>query len=139
MGMFDYLRCKMPLPLPEFQDAEFQTKCTPAQYMDLYVIDETGKLWVEEYDTEDQSDPNAEGFMKFAGCAARVNKRMAPVAFTGSINFYECLGRYSSGWVEFCAFIDEGQVIKLKLIEHRPEDPIKEQATKEQHDTLFRK
>jgi hypothetical protein len=152
MGMFDEIRCKFPLPLPEYQDRLFQTKDTPAQWLDMYEIREDGALWHEEYDMEDHSkagvwkrenpgkkvpeeldDPNS----LFCGCLTRVNKRWvkAPYCFSGEISFYTTLGKHHSGWVEFSACFVDGRVKEIKLIGHRPEDP----ALDEQRDRELRK
>ena len=87
MGLFDYLRCSYPLPRPGANDLEYQTKDTDAQYMDRYEIRADGTLWHEVYDTEDWSDPKAEGFMALAGCATRVNERWERDTMTGGIVF----------------------------------------------------
>lgn len=55
MGMFDYLRCKYPLPIDGTQHLLYQTKSTPAQFLDHYEIREDGSLWHQEYDTVDKS------------------------------------------------------------------------------------
>lgn len=89
MGMFDYVRCLYSLPDGEDGAAlEFQTKDTDAQMLDQYEIRSDGTLWHEAYETEDRSDPNAEGLMKFAGMMTRINQRWEPVAFHGDLNFY---------------------------------------------------
>lgn len=137
MGMFDDIRCKYPLPLPQYQENEFQTKDTPSQWMDLYEIREDGTLWREDYDTEDQSErgkwerenPGLElppsiknNPTAWCGCAARVNKRWAPVAdFVGEIAFYNCIGPKREGWVEFSAYFVGGKLNQLNLVTHRPE------------------
>ena len=38
MGFFDYLRCEVPLPVNGANALDYQTKDTPAQLMDHYVI-----------------------------------------------------------------------------------------------------
>lgn len=106
MGMFDCIRCKCPLPVPFSDDNEPQTKDTPSQQLDSYEIREDGTLWHEEYDIEDQSNPNAEGLLRFAGCMTRVNKRWVPTKFTGSINFY---GEGEDGeWLEYQTYFIGG-------------------------------
>jgi hypothetical protein len=52
MGMFDEVRCLYPLPWPEAADfgREWQSKDTPAQYLDLYEIREDGTLWHERHE-----------------------------------------------------------------------------------------
>lgn len=145
MGMFDDLRCKFPLPLPEFQNNSFQTKDTPAQFLDQYEIREDGTLWREAYDIEDHSELGKwkaanpgkeppEGWQEdvtksFLGCMARVNQRWEQVAdFTGEIRFYNSLGEHHSGWVEFSAYFVGGRLNQIHLVTHRPADPENEQA-----------
>lgn len=114
MGMFDDLRCDYPLPAAGANALRYQTKDTPAQWCDLYVIDADGQLLHEQYDTEDRSDPNAEGLMRFAGCMTRVSKRLVPVTdFTGEIRFYggDC------DWVEFSSYFVGGKLQSVTLIE----------------------
>src|ERR1700690_3986643 len=104
MGMFDYIRVKLqldPLPLPD-HDGLFQTKDL-RNFMDHYEIREDGTLWREWYETEDQSDPKAEGFARFFGCATRVRKHWEPENFFGRITFYGDYGpkvytEHSAGW-----------------------------------------
>ncbi|HEV3456448.1 MAG TPA: hypothetical protein VHG32_07795 [Thermoanaerobaculia bacterium] len=44
MGVFDYLRCEHRLPDGWVPTKELQTKDTPAQWMELYVLREDGTL-----------------------------------------------------------------------------------------------
>jgi len=83
MGMFDYVRCHYQLPVEGANALDYQTKFAGFPNLDQYEIREDGTVWVEEYDVEDHSDPNAEGLMKLIGCATRVNKRMVPFVYTG--------------------------------------------------------
>ena len=43
MGLYDNVRCRYPLPDQEAQDFRFQTKSTPAPYLDDYEITEDGR------------------------------------------------------------------------------------------------
>jgi hypothetical protein len=88
MGMFDYLKCTYPLPDAGDNDLEYQTKDTPAQFLDNYEIRADGSLWHLDYDIEDRSDPSAEGLARLVGRLSRVNERWEPVPFTGEIRFY---------------------------------------------------
>jgi hypothetical protein len=45
VGLFDYIECDMPLAECPSWATEFQTKDTPAQYMERYQIREDGTLW----------------------------------------------------------------------------------------------
>jgi hypothetical protein len=119
MGMFDWLRCKYPLPLPGANNLHYQTKDTPEQYLDLYKIREDGTLWHETYDVEDRSDPNAEGLMALFGAMTRVNKRWEPCDMTGEIRFYT--GDNQKQWVEFSAYMVKGKL--HTLVQISPELP----------------
>jgi hypothetical protein len=120
MGMFDYLRCKYPLPVAGANALEFQTKDTDSQYLDWYEISEDGWLLHEDYDIEDKSDKSApEGSLsRLQGCMSQVNKRWEKCEnFTGEVAFYTSVGK--NGWVEFSAYFVKGQLKHLETIEHR--------------------
>ena len=119
MGMFDYIKCKCPLPIGGYKEREFQTKDTPAQYLDNYEIREDGTLWHEEYDIEDHSDPNAEGLMRFSGCMTKANLRWVQKIFTGEICFHDFpTGDYrDGGWVEFSAYFVDGKLREINTVE----------------------
>lgn len=87
MGVFDYVRCKLTIPgvTPEM---EFQTKDTPAQYLEQYEVRADGSLWHQDYDTEDRSDPNAEGMARLVGMATAINKRWVRCNSTGCVDIY---------------------------------------------------
>ncbi len=124
MGLYDYIRCKYPLPIKGANSLLYQTKDTTAQYMDLYEIREDGTLWHENYDTEDRSDPKAEGIFKLRGCISPVNKRWEQVIFTGEIRFYTSLterkfDRDDAGWIEFSAYYVDGILNQINLIKYR--------------------
>lgn len=104
MGMFDDIRVLLPLPGGS-TTTEFQTKSL-SNFLEQYEIREDGTLWREDYDTEDHSDPNAKGLLRFAGMMARVNQRWVQVTdFTGEIEFHEWhsdrgeMEAYSTYWV----------------------------------------
>lgn len=108
MGVYDQLRCKYPLPRPGANDLDYQTKDTPAQFIDNYEIREDGSLWHEAYDVEDRSDPNSEGLAALFGCMARVNPRWERVDITGEIVFYT--DDEPGVWVEWSAYFIGGQL-----------------------------
>ncbi len=110
MGMFDDLRCHYPLPREGANDLAYQTKDTPAQWLDLYEIRADGSLWHEAYDIEDRSDPNATGLLALRGSMTRVNKRWEPVRLTGEVRFYTDA---RGSWVEFSAYFVDGQLREL--------------------------
>lgn len=135
MGMFDDIKVKYPLPAKcrQFQNRSFQTKDTPAQYLDLYMIRRDGTLWHQEYDTTDTSDaakwkkahpgkPVPKHLDSFCGCMTRINKRWRKCKnFTGSITFYTFpVEKKTTGWVEFCAHFTKGKMMgKIILLELR--------------------
>lgn len=134
MGMFDDIKCKYLLPLPQYQDLGFQTKDTEAQYCDNYEIREDGTLWHETYDTEDRSEVGKwmrehpgekvkETFtlLQYAGCSSRTNKKWEQVQdFTAEIRFYTSLGEKRTGWVEFSAYFVKGKLNQLHVLQHEP-------------------
>jgi hypothetical protein len=125
MGMFDYVSCKFPLPLPEVQTLAFQTKDFDC-LMDTIELRADGTLWGEDYDIEDHSDPNAESPLgRLAGMMTRANNRPKPFSdFSGVMRFYGDYGvrnanGWGTGWVEFCAHFEFGLLKRLELVEHR--------------------
>lgn len=117
MGLYDYVRCEMPLEqCPEWA-TEFQSKDTPAQYLDRYEIRADGTLWHELYDTEDRSEPNAAGLMAFRGSQTPVNKRWEHEdEFDGVIDFYTS---NSCGCCGGLVQIDPGTGDKFVCVEYR--------------------
>ena len=130
MGMFDYLRCEAPLPVPpevtadEARGFEYQTKDL-VNALDRFTITADGKLIGEEYEIEDRSDPNAEGLARLIGCMTKVNERKKPWDdFTGEVCFYAHYGQkndcgWGIHWIEFSAYFIKGQMQSVTLVEHR--------------------
>lgn len=118
MGMFDYLSCEYPLPIPEAQNLEFQTKDTDSQFLNYYKIDKDGYLWENLYDIEDKSDPNATGIERLFGYMTRVNKRWEKCNFTGEIRFYSSYDKEYKTWVEFSSYFTNGHLQILNIIKN---------------------
>lgn len=116
MGMFDHIRCKYPLPVRGANDLSYQTKDTPAQALDHYVIRADGTLWHQAYDVEDRSDPTAVGMRRLIGSAIRVRKRWRRERLSGEIIFYADLP--PKGWLEFRARFADGELECLNRIKH---------------------
>ena len=136
MSMFDYLKCEYPLGHAEAQEFAFQTKSLD-NLMNTFRIDKEGSLWMEEYDVEDHSDPNAEGIARLAGSMARVNTREVPMAdFTGEIEFHTDYGRQRSngfgvGFISFSSYFIKGKLQSVTLVEDIvPDDIAAERAAK---------
>lgn len=107
MGLFDYLRCKYPLPVQGGSLDGWQTKDTPAQFCDEYEIREDGTLWHHAYDIEDAP----EGSFGF-NCT---NRRWELCPHSGPLQFYD-FKKNEKGWVEYCAVFKDGQMKHLELI-----------------------
>ncbi len=116
MGVFDYLRCEYPLPLAGANDLDYQTKDTESQYCDHYVIRADGSLWHQAYETEDRSDPKAEGLFRLLGCATRVNERWERDTMTGEVCFS---ASFDNAWadptkhVSYSAYFVDGYIRHL--------------------------
>lgn len=111
MGLFDYVKCRYPLPIEGANALEFQTKDTGNPFMENYEIRADGSLWREHYDTEDRSDPTAEGLRAFAGCMTRVNRRWEPEPLTGSLEFHTMTT--DRRWLSFDALFKAGKLQTL--------------------------
>jgi len=117
MGMFDNIKCLHKLPIEkDFSKEIFQTKNTPAQWLDHYEIRENGTLWHENYDIEDRSNPNETGLKRFVGSMTKINKRWEFMKdFIGEIRFYTTYdsNRYC---IEFSSYFVNGMLKELHLI-----------------------
>ena len=121
MGLFDSIRCQLPLPEIGLTDQVFQTKDTPAQWTDTYELRADGTLWHRAYDTEDRSDPTKTGLARLRGMATPVNIRWEPCPdFIGEIRFYgEADPAARKGWIEFSAYLVEGKLAHpVVLVQH---------------------
>lgn len=102
MGMFDDLVIEGDLHPDVSAGSRWQTKSLGCD-MDNYKLDASGQLWHEEYDIEDQSDPNAEGFERLIGICTWVRS-----TWTGELYFYNRVS--DKGWVECKAIIVRGHL-----------------------------
>lgn len=117
MGMFDYVRCEYPLqgnpPIDNWLTKDL------GERHDAYVITADGRLQREEYDTEDQSDPNAKGWRRALGCSVSVNQRLVDMPdFSGEIKFYRIDD--NEFWWVFSALFDDGKLLSIKQINSAP-------------------
>lgn len=113
--MFDNITCKYPLPTA--QDEVFQTKDLE-NALDNYEIRHNGTLWIEEYDVEDRSDPNAEGIARIFGMMCRVNERWARSYFSGQVDFYTYLDDDYEKWIEYRAVFKNGVIQSLETLKN---------------------
>lgn len=133
MGLFDYIRCEYPLPDGFDGDLTYQTKDTPAYYMEHYTITAEGKLIHHSvtYETRPKAErpfPDAEegSWRALAGSVRAVPAGSVEVPFHGALNFYTSnIGAsgphgYATdddepGWYrDYVALFDRGQLIKIE-------------------------
>lgn len=89
MGMFDYIRCEVPLP-DGWAGGDLQTKDFDCE-MVTHVITASGRLMLdrghyEEVTKEQRPFPNEDGMLGFAGSIRRV-PRMVDANFHGFVYF----------------------------------------------------
>jgi len=114
MGMFDNVKCLYPLTISGLENEKWQTKDTPAQFLDDYEIREDGTLWHEEYDIADHSNPVETGFKRLKGMLTKINKKWVfEKDFTGEIVIYTCINNDADKYIEFSFYFHMG---KLKLM-----------------------
>jgi hypothetical protein len=134
MGMFDYLSVSSKHTLPqlpvEFEEGHcFQTKCTPAQYMTHYHIDDNGCLiQYKDYYNHIEDD-------SVIGGARSVFERTEEIpvtGFNGDISFYDSYGysedvrlewrsqiKHVPGWIEYKATFLDGKLVKpIELVKN---------------------
>ena len=112
--MYDDIRVLYKLPVGGSQ-TEFQTKDTESQFCDQYELREDGTLWRHAYDSRfDPTKMNAFGVMGVLCCD---NLRWEPELHNGELRFYTTIGE--DGWLEYLAWMVEGKVKELLLIEHK--------------------
>ena len=124
MGMFDYLRCKMPLPEPcPPSDTLFQTKDTDEQYMETYTITEDGRLihHAVDYETVPKAErphPEEDGLLGLRGSIRRIPRGEVEIPLHGDLEFHH----YSDDkeWWSYIARFTEGRCVRIWLYEHAP-------------------
>lgn len=125
MGMFDYIRCRMPLPAePKPPPCEwFQTKDVPTAqlYLGNWTIEADGRLIRHAYRIEDRSDPKAEGILRWAGCMTKVYEPENDVAvpYHGDIGFGHYDNVTGEDW-DYVARFTDGVCTRIWLEEHTP-------------------
>lgn len=130
MGMFDDIRCRMPMPMPAdlgeltsvvWPDVNFQTKdfhCV----LDLFEIREDGSLWHEEVEYEPIPEEEREKGL-FSPVIRRKSSKWVKHVYTGYVNFYTIFHRdVHDYWVEWRAHVIDGTVNELILDTWKLED-----------------
>lgn len=120
MGMFDYIRTKMPLPSdPPPPDIEwFQTKDTEEisgrLYMEKWTIEADGRLIHHTGDYSLEPDESKDGFHKWAGALKLKNKRDVVHPYHGDIGFGHYDTKTGQDW-DYVARFTEGVCTKIFL------------------------
>lgn len=131
MGMFDYIRTKMPLPAdpaPPEGVEWFQTKETPTYqlWLDKWTIEADGRLVKHAYRIEDHSDPNAEtAFERVIGCMTRIDEpeKDETIPFHGDIGFGHYDSKTGEDW-NYVARFTEGRCVRIWHVPPKASGPI---------------
>lgn len=123
MGMFDYIRCEVPLP--DGFEGELQTKDFGDSAMVTHIITKDGRLltdngpdeWVPE---AERRYPNAKPgtFESMCGILRHIPKH-EDANFHGIVNFYGSEGRSEDGtyrWHEYNAKFTDGQLVGIEKV-----------------------
>lgn len=112
MGMFDYVRCEVPLP--DGYTGEFQTKDFDS-FLRTILIRADGRLMIEDCDWEDvpleeRSHPD----LPMLGAIRAINKRWRDLDFHGDFRFYDM--RLPESWHEYLARFTHGTLERVVAI-----------------------
>jgi hypothetical protein len=121
MGMYDYIRCEVPLP--DGFTGELQTKDFDCQLV-THIITKEGRLMKEQIDGYEEVPkaerpyPDASGndFHRFIGSVRTITSRH-DAKFHGIVNFYGCDGNHEDGtyqWHEYNAKFTDGQLVSIE-------------------------
>ncbi len=133
MGMFDYIKCEMPLPNPQPPVEWHQTKDVPTDqlYLEKWLIRADGRLVKYGVRYEDRSDKTAA-----PGSWESVCGLMTPVLVPEGDRVFDdfhgdlCFGHYDSktgeDW-DYTARFTDGVCTKITL-EHTPPNKVTESA-----------
>ena len=126
MGLFDYIKCEMPLPETPVPPptSMFQTKDTDDMYMTIHTITANGRLMWKPYKMvevpkAERPYPDApdDDIRSIMGCVKRVEEEPEAIEFHGDIHFYES---HDGGWWEYCARFTDGVCTRITLVEFTP-------------------
>lgn len=126
MGMFDYIRCEMPLP-DGWQPSELQSKDFDCE-MVTHVISKDGRLmldrghneevpllerrsWKAEWGTSEEAQ-HEHPIEALCGCMRRVPK-YEDANFHGMVNFY---GHEDTTWHEYNAKFTDGRCVGIEMV-----------------------
>lgn len=126
MGLYDTVKCKYPLPMPDDpkgyagNEDYFQTKDLDCA-LGYYEIREDGTLWAEHKDIEYvQGDPKAKGFLERMGKIVTKSSWFEPDYFHGTIEMYDYRDWDNSKdhdyWISYEIQFDKGTVKNIRLL-----------------------
>lgn len=118
MGMFDYVRCEVPLPDGWLPPHPLQTKDFDCD-MVCHVISPEGRLMLErveavhEVPKADRPYPNDDGLLGMCG-SIRTETSLHDSNFHGLVNFY---GHDDHNvWHEYNAKFTDGQLVSIEVV-----------------------
>ena len=125
MGMFDDVKCEMPLP-DGWQSYGLQTKDFGCEMTTLF-IRKDGRLLVLESDWEEvpaneRPHPDPSDPLHFIGSMKAVNARWRDLDFHGVMNFYGSEGLHGAPghvWHEYNARFTDGQCVRIDAVGFR--------------------
>jgi hypothetical protein len=110
MGLYDRVRCEYPLPDPEAEHLEYQTKSTFAPYLKDYIVTRDGRLLCKEGDEWEDEDSNP------AVSAGAENCRWVPVDFRGELEIHTTVKQAdeSPRWYSYLLWFKDNRVADLQ-------------------------
>lgn len=125
MGMFDYVRCRVPLP--DGFEGGLQCKDFDCE-LTMIEIREDGTLWIERFEHEEvpadeRPHPDPTDPLHFIGMLRRINERWEQIEHHGDMCFYGSEGEYgepSYRWHEYVARFSEGTLDRF--LPHPPQE-----------------
>lgn len=123
MGIFDYVRCEVPLP--DGFSGELQTKDFEDPYLETYTIKKDGRL-TKRY--VERREPVPESEWKYVGATDALEQLWheqsktkpifaeSDINFHGMLNFYGTSGKREDGsyeWHEYNAKFTDGKLVEI--------------------------
>jgi hypothetical protein len=107
MGLFDHVRCRYPLPDAECQDLAYQSKATPAQFMENYEITREGYLLHESFEN---------GAERWPDMRSTEDPKWVRVEYRGELEIHTTLELPDQPrrWVSYRLWFRDGRVVDLQ-------------------------
>lgn len=118
MGMFDYVRCEVPLP--DGFKGELQTKDFDCPYLERYTITKGGRLthrYVSDYEPVPESEWEHIGATDPLHQLWHEQSKRKPIYAERDTNFHGLLNFYASAggvWHEYNAKFTDGQLVSIE-------------------------